>query len=462
MHPYIAKECALPARLLGTALLALFMLNTAAYGQITTLHSFTGTPDGSQPAYVTLAQGRDGQLYGTTSGGGSSGLGSMFRFAPQGLELFSLDGTEGITPFGGVTLRPDGLFCGTAEYGGPSQGAVFSVTSSGAFTLLHSFEGSDGGTPTGALATGPDGTCYGLTQYGGANGFGTVYGVSPSGTLTLLHSFSGADGSNPRGGGLLLTPEGVLFGMTSSGGAHNLGTIFSVSLSGTFKTIADFDGANGSQPAGTLIRASDGNIYGATNGGGANGDGTVFQLSSGVPRLTVLHSFGGLDGSAPTGGLVEATDGNLYGATSGGGANGDGVIYSITPSGTFTTIYSFDGVHGTNGNTLMQHTDGRLYATTYLGGAAGLGTIYSLDLGLGPFVTFVFPSGRAGSSVQILGTGLMGATAVTFNGVPAASFTVQSGSFIVATVPTGATTGPVQVTTPGGTLTSNKSFVVLP
>jgi hypothetical protein len=119
----------------------------------------------------------------------------------------------------------------------------------------------------------------------------------------------------------------------------------------------------------------------------------------------------------------------------------------------------------------MQHTDGKFYGTTSEGGTSincdsfdsiGCGTVFSFDLGLKPFVTFVVPSGKVDSGVQILGTGLTGATAVTFNGVPASSFKVVRGTLIRATLPAGATTGPVTVTTSNGTLTSNVNFTVLP
>jgi len=111
---------------------------------------------------------------------------------------------------------------------------------------------------------------------------------------------------------------------------------------------------------------------------------------------------------------------------------------------------------------LTRHTNGKFYGTTNTGGTANFGTVFSFDVGLGSFVTFVVPVGAIGSHAQILGTGLTGTTAVSFNGVPASSFTVYSDTSLAATVPTGATTGTVQVTTPGGTLSSNVVFEVVP
>jgi hypothetical protein len=110
----------------------------------------------------------------------------------------------------------------------------------------------------------------------------------------------------------------------------------------------------------------------------------------------------------------------------------------------------------------MQHTSGLLYGPSWMGGTHGDGFLYSVDMGLGPFVTFVHAQGKVGSVAQILGQGLTGASSVTFNGVPTASFAVVSDTYMTAVVPTGATTGPVVVTTPGGTLTSNVNFRVSP
>ena len=163
-----------------------------------------------------------------------------------------------------------------------------------------------------------------------------------------------------------------------------------------------------------------------------------------------------------------------YGTTLFGGGFGNGAIFSITAGGTLTTLYSFPtfvGVDGANPYGLMQHTNGKFYGTTNQGGsstncssldAIGCGTVFSLDLGLGPFVKFVVPSGKVGSVVQILGTDLTDATSITFNGVPVSSFKVVRGTVIRATLPEGATIGPVTVTTPTGTLTSNVNFTVLP
>ncbi len=441
---------------------------------LTTLHSFT-FDDGASPDFATPTQGRDGNIYATTSIGGSKTAGcfcgTAFKITPQGaLTSVSFDGTDGAIPDAGLALGPDGLLYGTTSSGVSGTGEVFRLNpQTGALTVLHSFAGPDGANPEAPLTLGPGGKYYGTTNTGGTNNFGTVFSITPSGTFKSLHSFSGADGANPLGGGLTLGSDGALYGVTFFGGKVGPGTIFKITASGTFTKLYDFDGTNGANPYGTLLLAADGNMYGTTSGDVTFG--TVFKLThAGV--VTVLHSFN--IGDSPSAGLVQATDGKLYGTTFFGGTHGEGTIFSITTSGTFATLYSFpsfDHVDGANPFGLMQHTDGKIYGTTSQGGTSincdsfdsiGCGTVFSLDLGLVPFVTFVVPSGKVGSVIQILGTDLTGTTAVSFNGVPASSFKVVRGTFIKATLPAGATTGPVTVTTPTGTFTSNVNFAVLP
>ena len=191
-------------------------------------------------------------------------------------------------------------------------------------------------------------------------------------------------------------------------------------------------------------------------------------IASPAQTFTTLYSFCSQpncrDGSNPLAGLVQATNGNLYGTTSSGGEfNNNGTVFEITLKGALTTVYDFTG--GPDGSLpfagLVQATNGNLYGATYGAGANGVGTIFGLDEGLGPFVTFVQAAGKVGQTGPILGQGLTGTTSVSLNGTPA-NFTVVSDTFITATVPAGATTGYVTVTTPSGTLTSNVPFHVIP
>src|SRR5229473_2718008 len=351
------------------------------------------------------------------------------------------------------------------------------VASAQTITTLHSFTFDDGANPNLTTPTqGGDGNIYATTSIGGSKTIGcfcgTAFKITPQGTLTSF-SFDGTDGAIPDAG-FLLGRNGLLYGTTSSGGASGNGEVFHLnSQTGALTVLHSFAGSDGASPEAPLTLGPGGKYYGTTTFGGANNFGTVFKLTpAGV--VTVLHSFDAIDGANPEAGLVQASDGKLYGTTVFGGGHGEGSIFSITTDGTLTTLYSFpsfDHVDGANPFGLMQHTDGKFYGTTSEGGTSincdsfdsiGCGTVFSLDLGLGPFVTFVVPSGKVGSVIQILGTGLTGATAVSFNGVPASSFKVVRDTFIKATVPPGATTGAVTVTTPTGTFTSNVNFTVLP
>jgi uncharacterized repeat protein (TIGR03803 family) len=444
----------------------------------TTLHSF-GT-DGSL-AVGGLVQATDGNFYGTTILGGqfcsAYGCGTVFKITPSGTltTLHSFDYTDGYESDAGLVQGTDGKFYGTTEYGGVySGGTVFKITASGTLTTLHNFCSQtacpDGLAPLAGLVQATDGNLYGTTSGGGANGnWGTVFKITPGGTLTTLHSFDGTDGYGLKAG-LIQATDGNFYGTTEGGGANGYGTVFKITAGGTLTTLHSFDGTDGTAPFAGLVQATDGNFYGTTEEGGANRYGTVFKITpSGT--LTTLHSFDETDGAYPLAGLVQGTDGNFYGTTEEGGANGDGTVFKITPSGTLTTLHSFDLTDGGDPVAgLVQDTNGTFYGTTEEGGASsacnsegfnGCGTVFSLSVGLGPFVATNPTSGEVGKAVKILGNNLTGATSVTFNGT-AAAFTVKSKSEITTTVPTGATTGTVQVVTPRRTLSSNVPFRVTP
>jgi uncharacterized repeat protein (TIGR03803 family) len=266
--------------------------------------------------------------------------------------------------------------------------------------------------------------------------------------------------------------DGNFYGVTAKGGTSNDGTVFKLTPSGTLTTLHNFDGSDGSNPVGPLAQGHTGYLYGVTFGGGSASDcanvvascGTIFKMTTGG-TLSTLHNFNGTDGANPYGNLILATDGNFYGTTGFGGTNGmnAGSIFQLTQGGRFATIYNFcsqsfclDGIEPRT--PLMQATNGTLYGTTTQGGTQTNGTFFSLSLRLGPFVETIPTSGKVGAHVVILGNGLTDATGVKFNGT-AAAFTVVSDAEITAAVPTGATTGTVQVTV-SSTLTSNVPFRV--
>lgn len=469
-----------------------------------TLFSFDGT-DGETP-YARLVQATNGDLYGATAAGGEAGGGTVFKITPSGhlTTLYSFcahsECSDGYYPQGPLVQTANGDFYGTTLFGGANTnclegigigcGTVFKITPRGTLTTLYSFcsQGgdncTDGYSPQAGLVQATTGDLYGTTYSGGANcaplGCGTVFKITlPSGTLTTLYSFcskSGClDGANPYVG-LVQATNGYLYGTTLFGGANSTnceggcGTVFKITPSGTLTMLYSFCAQSGcldgDEPEGVLVQATNGDLYGTTRNGGANcaGCGTVFKITpSGT--LTTVYSFcvqGGYpctDGFAPGTGLVQATDGNLYGTTESGGANLlYGTAFKITPGGTLTTLYSFRAQDGSSRAELVQATNGNLYGTAIGGGAYGTyGTVFSLSVGLGPFVETRPASGRVGAAVKILGTNLTGATSVTFNGTLAV-FKVVSSSLIATSVPAGATTGTVQVVTPSGVLSSNVPF----
>jgi uncharacterized repeat protein (TIGR03803 family) len=434
----------------------------------TTLAYFT---DGSSVLSLSsLIQARDGNLYGTSGNGGTNGYGSVFKITPSGtlttVYSFCTQTTcaDGSYPYGALALGINGDLYGTTQFGGTDGlGTVFRVTSGGTLTVLHSFGGADGSGPEAGLVLGADGNFYGTTSSGGANNScpggdcGTLFKMSPSGSLTTLHSFDGTDGFGPLAP-LVQGTDGSLYGTTVYGGAGNCdgetcGTVFKITTSSEFTSLHSFQFTDGGLPTAPLVQAANGAFYGTTYEGGdvgracSGGCGTIFKISSGGTFATV-HKFHFSDGSIIYAGLVQATDQNLYGESIEGSE-----IFSVTARGQLTVEYS--GVSGSAA--LLQGTGGKFYGTSE-SDYYPYGQVFSFDIGLGPFITFVIPTGKVGQAAQILSQGLTGTTSVTFKGVQATSFKVVSDTYMTAVVPSGATTGPVVVTTPSGTLTSNVNF----
>lgn len=466
----------------------------AAPGQtFNTLYNF-GRDSGENPL-STVAQGRDGNFYGTTEYGGTGsgcrflGCGTIFKITPDGTltTLYSFCAlTPCNSPFGeepsGLVLATDGNFYGITAAGGASNfGTFFKITPTGTLTTLHSFDGTDGSNPLGTLVQATDGCFYGTTQSGGdltcndPYGCGTVFKITPTGALTTLHRFKATDGLEP-GAGVVQAGNGNFYGTTSLGGnlscapPDGCGTVFEITPGGTLRTLHNFDGSDGSFPAGGMVQARDGNLYGTTYWGGTYLVGVVFRITL-EGAVTTLYNFCAqgnpcTDGSYPARPLVQATDGDFYGTTDMGGDGSNceyacGTIFKITRGGALTTLHTFgdadDSAYPTG---LVQATNGSFYGTTSYSGTNNDGTVFDLNVGLGPFVAFVHDSGRVGHSEGILGQGFTGTTEVPFNGI-SANFTVVSDTFMKATVPAGAPIGYVTVTTPSGTLTSNVPFHVI-
>jgi uncharacterized repeat protein (TIGR03803 family) len=377
------------------------------------LYSFSGGDDGSNPQ-AGLVQGSDGFLYGTTFNGGTNSDGTVFKIGISGAltNLYSFTGgKDGASPQAGLIQGNDGFFYSTTQSGGmpatgDPAGTVFKINSNGALTNLYSFNvdfpgGNAGSFPVAGLVQGNDGFFYGTTLEGGTyafsgagtNGYGTVFKISTNGTLNSLYAFSGgADGANPAAG-LAQGKDGFLYGTTQSGGTGNSGTVFKINPSATtpdevFTNLYSFSGgSDGGVPLGGLVQSSDGFLYGTTSSGGTNNSGSVFKIGTNG-TLTSLYSFtGNDDGSSPEAGLVQGSDGNFYGTTQSGGTNGgEGTLFKITSKGEFTSLYSFSG--GNDGSNpqapLTQAADGFFYGTTVNGGQSGAGTVFRLAVDLGP------------------------------------------------------------------------------
>ena len=453
---------------LTTLMLVLLAATVAATAQTyTVLYNFGGKRgDPNDPYQSIIAQGRDGSLYSTTTDHWTGGPGEVFKITPAGIltVMHKFKGTDGQDPIGGVTLATDGNFYGTTASGGSSgYGTIFRIMPGGKLTTLYNFTGgTDGSGPSAPPIEGLDDNFYGTTAGGNGNN-GSVYKITPSGTFTTLHSFSGTDGANPHAP-LVQGTGGNFYGTTLNGGNKNTGTIFRISPSGKFKVLLNFGYGNGRYPWGPLIQGSDGNLYGVNDFYGSQQTGVAFKITP-HGKFTALHNFkGGSDGGNQIGGLTQATDGNIYGTNNLDGGAGWGVLFRIDSTGAFTVLHDFDWDSGASPQTtLLQHTSGVLYGETAVGGIGnnGDGTFYSFDVGLGPFVSFLPAAGKVGKTIEFLGQGFTGTTAVSFNGTPA-TFNAVTDTYLKATVPSGATTGFVTVTTPGGILTSNKKFRVKP
>ncbi|HXC05310.1 MAG TPA: choice-of-anchor tandem repeat GloVer-containing protein [Bacteroidia bacterium] len=360
----------------------------ATAGTYQVVHHFAGYPsDGAAPD-GDLLQAGNGKLYGMTSGGGTYGGGAILECSTGGtmslMHSFRGNNTDGGQPHGNLIQGKDSLLYGMT-YGGssPFNGTVFSCSTGGLFSLMHVFNPgmTDGGNPYGSLIQARDGKLYGMTFAGGPISLGTIIRCTTSGSESLFALF----GTNVYGYTPVGTPikgnDGNLYGMTYLGGAYGEGTIFQYTSSGTMKVVHTFTGSSsdGMMPYGSLIQASDGNLYGMTLGGGTNNWGVIFKCST-TGNFSVLHSFtgGSADGEDPYGSLIQASDGNLYGMTQMGGYGG-GIIFQCTTGGVLTVLHAFkedstDG--GAPYGSLIQGTDGKLYGMTQYGGVAGNGVIF--------------------------------------------------------------------------------------
>jgi len=492
--------------------------------------------------YGRLTQGSNGNLYGTTGAGGSNNLGTIFMLSTAGAytRLFNFDSTTG-APSGGLTLASYDL-----NFYGTTANALFRFNPlTLALTAVHTFASSEGspvgppvqytdqnylfgvgslgsspGTayrltvstetfellpktipayPTGPLILAGDGTFYGATGSGGHYDAGTIFRLTPAGAVKVEYPFSDGDDGDSPNAPLALGRDGNLYGTAASGGYFlDYGTTFELILpSDSFSIGYSFDGTAGSgaHPAAGLLAASDGNFYGTTYGGGSNALGTLFEMEAGgsiIPLFDFSGNGGVVSGAYPNTTLLEDTNGLFYGLTPSGGANGEGVFYTLTPPNPVSHIalccswwvildqpvtilgQNLTGVvHVYFGSVPAQFQPG---SDTYLIAdvpSAAIDGLVTVTLATGqqiesqqsvhilPKITNLDPSsGPVGSPVGIVGGGFAGTTKVTFGGVAATNFTVVTPALIQATVPVGAATGKVGVVTPNGSAASKETFTV--
>jgi len=265
----------------------------------------------------------------------------------------------------------------------PYSGSIFCVNGDGSgFADKVGFSDTDGLFPFGNLSITKTGTFYGMTTSGGSHrGGGVIFKFdSASNVCTALYDFDTINGRNPNGN-LLMAGNSIFYGLTYSGGVYNNGVIFSFdTTTATYTKLFDFNDTLGSLPNGSLIQAANGKLYGLTQTGGKYGAGIVFSFNITTDSVSDIHDFDGRDGGFPNGNLLQAYDGKLYGLTTEGGANGDGVIFSIDTIGNYDTLFSFANSGGINPyGSLIQTADSLFYGLTSAGGINDSGTIFNFN-----------------------------------------------------------------------------------
>jgi uncharacterized repeat protein (TIGR03803 family) len=417
---------------------------------LTVLHSFNGT-DGAKPLTPPV-QAPDGNLYGVTSSGTTYRItlpSGTFKQLPKNIP--NNYPTQNAT-YAPLYLASDGNLYGTSTAGGTSgKGTVFRMTTTtGAINVVHNFTGgTDGAMPYGPLTQGggADTNLYGTTYSGGSNGCGTIFKLPLKGAFTPLHSFDAcssgfnSDGANPYPG--LLAAYGQLYGANTFGGANGWGTLFQITTGGTFTKLFDMGSpqANGAFPYATLMQSTDGTLYGTTFNGGDGSAGDLFSvvLPNPFPILKVVGPI-----FVPPGVPVQLLGTNLT-QTFEVTFAGEQAQFSPQANTFITVDVPSDAVDGVVVVTL---DTGLQYQTQ--------SAIHVL-----PIITALNPvSGPPGTQVVITGGGFAGAKKVTFGGVKATSFIIQDPAHILVTVPPGARTGKVSVTTPNGTAKSKQTFTV--
>jgi uncharacterized repeat protein (TIGR03803 family) len=450
-------------------------------------------PQGAFP--FNLMQAGNRKFYGTTFVGSSDpncapdyygeGFGTVFDISGAtftSLFSFPRDNATGVYPDGEIPTsglvqwKNDKLY-GTTSNSGPnpsSAGTLYELSLKGAVTVLYTFcfepGCADGESPNGGVVFGTDGTIYGATGSGGF-GFGTIYSLS-NGVFQALHLLSELDGANPNG--LVLASDGNFYGTAALGGMYNLGTLFRVTTAGAFTVLHNFGDAptDGVGPAyaSQLTQASNGLLYGTTSGSYATGQtsgGTVFSVDLNG-NYNKIYDFAHTSLTKPNS-LIQASDGFLYGTAQNTTSGAPGWVFRMDVNGGSFKAFQMGTSDVSPSGALVQSIGGKLYGTAQgdinFYPLTSTGTVFSVNLELPPpqpSITLFGPaSGSVGTSVTVIGKYFFGITSVEFNGV-AATFEAFVPGYLTASVPTGATSGPITIKTAGTFVTSAQVFTVVP
>ncbi len=334
-------------------------------GQETVIYTFTGQPDGAKP-YAGLILDGSGNMYGTTTEGGAANRGTVFKIDPSGTETIIHSfkgGADGAAPYGGVVMDSAGNLFGTTSEGGTSNaGTVFKIDTAGGKEVVYNFNPAtnyDGSGPHAGVILGRDGKLYGTTANGGLDGGGTVFKVDQAGHETVIHRFpgnylTGGDGKYPYSG-LVQDSTGNFYGTTYDAGWGGAGVIYKIDPAGKETILYNFvydnslGGLGGAYPNAGVILDSSGNLYGTTVGGGTGSysgyvgfRGVVYKINT-SGQETVLSNFAAGSGVMPSGGVIRSAAGNLFGTAIYGGQSNFGLIFEINASGQYSVLYQFTG-----------------------------------------------------------------------------------------------------------------------
>lgn len=350
-------------------------------------------------------------LYGVTSGGGSGEQGIIFSYDVKS-KIYSIKrnfdsnkNAEGLTPRGSLTKTTDGKLYGTSYLGGANNfGTLFEYDpSQNAYSVKVNFSITNGTKPFGSVMQASNGKLYGMTSSGGAYNSGTLFEYDPTNQLyTVKVTFDGSNGKEAQGG-LIQASNGKLYGMTylSSAGNENRGVLFEFDpVTSAYIVKVEFNGNNGSRPYGDLTEKN-GKLYGMTREGGASGFGTLFEFNPSTGILTKKLDFGGAGakGKNPKGTLCLTSNGKFYGTVL-GGSSGNGLIFEYdAEANIYTPKADFDSENGKNPmGSLMQASDGKLYGLSSYGGTPELGTMFSYDIATKEITSLITFEGANGGN----------------------------------------------------------------